>query len=211
MTIRPIVKLGDPVLRKVAAPVDPADIGTENLRALISDLIDTNRGAGGVGLAAPQIGVSQRVVVVEIPQANERTSQTYGDNLGRMQRKELPLLVMINPRLIDESIHNSLFYEWCLSADAYAGLVSRPTYISVTFVDEAGANQCRSFDGWAARVVRHEIDHLDGNICLDLALPRSLVSVESWRNCWARRDPSDACCELGVDRGLFDMVEGGRG
>lgn len=198
MAVRPVVKLGDPILRKGAAPVEASEIGSPEVSEIIADLIDTHRSMGGVGLAAPQIGVSRRIVVAEIPPATEMRMRRYGDTLELMHFHALPMQVMINPRVVQESSDRAIFFEWCLSADAYAGLIPRSTEIEVQFLDGTGAECIQTFSGWAARVVHHEIDHLDGVICLDLALRRSLVSVDSWRETWARRHPVDAGRELGV-------------
>lgn len=198
MAVRPISTVGDPSLRKVATAVGYGEFGSSELLALLADLTDTLRTSEGIGLSAPQIGISKRVIVIEIRPATETMNQIYGPNLEQMDRRALPLLVMFNPRITSESDQRVTFFEWCLSADTYAALVSRPLSIEVEFQDALGNSHRQAFEGWASRVIKHEIEHLDGWLCLDHAIPRSLVSTESWRNLWARRDVEEVCLEFGV-------------
>lgn len=149
MAVRPILKMGHPVLLRQAEPVTVFD--TEELRDLVADMFDTMEAANGAGLAAPQIGVSRRVVIFGVD-ANPR----YPD------AEPVPTTVLINPRievLVDEMEED---WEGCLSVPGMRGLVPRARRIRYQGYDPAGGLIVREADGFHARVVQHECDHLDG-------------------------------------------------
>ena len=147
MAILPIRIYPDPVLRVKCAPVE--DFGDE-LRTLVSDMIETMHAAPGVGLAAPQVGIEQRVAVVDT---------TVGKEPDR-------LLVLINPRIEDTS-GNEVDSEGCLSIPQYTEKVARPSRISVTYQDLEGTEHTLITEDFEARAVCHELDHLDGVLFVD--------------------------------------------
>jgi peptide deformylase len=149
MAVRPVLRMGHHILQQVAAPV--AEFGTPELRALLTDMDDTMRAMNGAGLAAPQIGVSLRVVIFEV-QANAR----YPD------AEAVPYTVLINPELeaTDESQEEG--WEGCLSVPGLRGLVPRYRRLRYRGFDVNGTPIDRSVAGFHARVVQHEVDHLDG-------------------------------------------------
>lgn len=149
MTIRTVLKMGHPVLRQVAAPVER--FGTRELADLVADMDDTMRAMNGAGLAAPQIGVSLRVVIFEV-QANPR----YPD------AADVPYTVLVNPVLtpLDDATEDG--WEGCLSVPGLRGLVPRYRRLRYRGFDAHGAPIDRTVDGFHARVVQHEVDHLDG-------------------------------------------------
>jgi peptide deformylase len=149
MAIRPILRLGDPVLRKIATPV--TELGTPELRELVRDMLDTMRANDGAGLAAIQIGVLQRVVVFELA-ANPR----YPD------AEPVPLTVLVNPTIEFLGDERELGWEGCLSVPGMRGLVPRYTMLRYRGFDEEGRSIDRTVTGFHARVVQHECDHLDG-------------------------------------------------
>jgi peptide deformylase len=151
MAIREIVKMGNPVLAVRAAPVDTAD--TADLVALLPDMVETMRAAGGVGLAAPQVGVSLRVIIFEVPEA--RASGAEDD-------QPIGLQVLINPELEPLGAEISLGWEGCLSIPDLRGEVPRHARIRYTGLDGEGNRVSREAGGFHARVVQHEVDHLDG-------------------------------------------------
>lgn len=156
--IQPIYLYGSEVLRRKAAPADLND--TEYLTSLITDLKDTLQRAEGCGLAAPQIGVSQRVLIVD----------------GRDMADIYPYLegffrVMINPVVLEESETQCEYNEGCLSVPGIYGDVRRPESIRVEYYDEQ-FNRCEEvFDKFACRMVQHEMSHLDGVVFTDLVAP----------------------------------------
>ena len=149
MTVRPVLRLGDPRLRQVAEPVE--SFGTTELADLIEDLRDTMAALDGAGLAAPQIGVQLRVVIFCVT-SNPRYPEA----------PPIPETVLINPRITPLGTERSSGWEGCLSVPGMRGLVPRWESIRYEGVDAEGNRVDRTVDGFHARVVQHECDHLDG-------------------------------------------------
>jgi len=149
--IREILKMGDARLLRVAAPV--TEFGTPELRELIADMFDTMRAAGGVGLAAPQIGVDLQLVIFGF----ER-SERYPD------APAVPFTILLNPVITPLSADEEEGWEGCLSVPGLRGSVHRWTSIRYQGVDPEGEVIDRVADGFHARVVQHECDHLIGRL-----------------------------------------------
>ncbi len=149
MAIRTILRMGDPLLLRRSEEITRFD--TPELRALILDMEDTMRDANGAGLAAPQIGVSQRVVIFGF-ERNER----YPD------APAVPRTVLINPVLTPLDEEEELGWEGCLSVPGMRGMVPRRLRLRYQGQDQSGTAIDRTVDGFHARVVQHEVDHLDG-------------------------------------------------
>ncbi|MGH8178084.1 MAG: peptide deformylase [Steroidobacter sp.] len=149
MAIRPVLRMGDPVLLQVARPVEK--FATPELRALLEDMHDTMAALNGAGLAAPQIGVSQQIVIFGV-----------GHNPRYPQAEEVPYTVLINPQLepLGEAMEEG--WEGCLSAPGMRGLVPRYKKLRYRGFDETGAAIDRTVSDFHARVVQHEVDHLLG-------------------------------------------------
>lgn len=154
MTIRDILKMGDARLLRVAPPVPAPAFGGAELRQLVNDLFDTMHAVNGAGLAAPQIGVDLQVVVFGSQHANPR----YPD------RPLVPITVLCNPVItpIGEGLEDG--WEGCLSVPGLRGLVPRHAQIRYTGFDREGRPIDRTVDGFHARVVQHECDHLIGRL-----------------------------------------------
>jgi peptide deformylase len=152
MTVRDILKMGDPRLLRVAAPVVQFD--TDELHLLITDLLDTMRAASGAGLAAPQIGVDLQVVIFG---TGERTPR-YPD------APPVPRTVLINPVITPIGVEEALDWEGCLSVPGLRAAVPRWAQIRYTGFDQFGDAMDRTVDGFHARVVQHECDHLIGKL-----------------------------------------------
>jgi peptide deformylase len=149
MSVRPILKMGDPRLLRIAEPVTAFD--TPELHALIADMFDTMHAANGAGLAAPQIGVNLRLVIFG-----------FGRNQRYPDAPAVPETVLINPvlRPLDDEMEEG--FEGCLSVPGLRGSVPRHTHLHYEGVDQYGNPISREVDGFHARVVQHEVDHLDG-------------------------------------------------
>ena len=156
--IRPIYLYGAPVLREKAQPANLKD--KEGLSSLIQDLKDTLVKADGCGLAAPQIGVSQRVVIVD----GDVVSDTY-PYLKDFRR------TLINPEILEESEEQVTYSEGCLSIPGIYCDVTRPRSITVEYYDESLQKVVETFDRFAARMVQHELSHLEGDLFTDHAAP----------------------------------------
>ena len=149
MAIRPVLKMGDPVLLQVAQPVERFD--TPELRELLRDMKDTMASLNGAGLAAPQIGVSLQVVIFGV-----------GRNPRYPQAEEVPYTELLNPVLEPLSEEMEEGWEGCLSVPGMRGLVPRYTNLRYRGFDPKGEPIDRTVSGFHARVVQHEVDHLLG-------------------------------------------------
>jgi peptide deformylase len=149
MAVRRVLKMGDPLLYRKAEPVK--GFNTPELDALIADMFDTMAALNGAGLAAPQIGVSQRVVIFSV-ESNPR----YPDV------EPVPTTVLINPSLTPIGDEMEEGWEGCLSVPGLRGLVTRHKSLRYTGFDQHGKPFDRTVSGFHARVVQHECDHLDG-------------------------------------------------
>ena len=149
MAVREVLRMGHPVLRERAKPVEA--LGTPELLALVADMKDTMAAKNGAGLAAPQIGVGLRVVIFGVDH-NPR----YPD------AEEVPFTVLVNPKIVHLTREVEEGWEGCLSVPGMRGLVPRCTKLRYSGFDERGAPIEREAEGFHARVVQHECDHLDG-------------------------------------------------
>lgn len=149
MAIREVVKMGNPLLLQVAAEV--RDFDTPQLDALVTDMFDTMNALDGAGLAAPQIGVGLRVVIFGV-EANPRYPEV----------EAVPTTVLINPTITVLGDEMDEDWEGCLSVPGLRGLVPRFKRIRYSGFDQRGAAIVREVEGFHARVVQHECDHLDG-------------------------------------------------
>lgn len=149
MAVQTVLRMGEPLLRQIAAPV--LAVPSAELVALVADMDDTMRALNGAGIAAPQIGVSLRVVIFEVTE-NPRYPHVAA----------IPYTVLINPVVTALDEHQEEGWEGCLSVPGMRGLVPRARRVRYQGLDLAGAPIDRSVEGFHARVVQHEVDHLDG-------------------------------------------------
>ncbi len=161
MTVRKLHLLGSPVLRQRAEPVAVVD---DEVRRLVDDLFETMYAAKGVGLAANQVGLARRVAVVDV---GEETPTP---------------LVLINPRILQQSADSDVAEEGCLSIPEIFGDIERPKQVVVEALDREGRPVRLETDGYQARAIQHEIDHLDGVLFLDhlSAVKRGLL-LAKWK------------------------------
>jgi peptide deformylase len=171
----PIVQTGNPVLRARAKDVTPEQIATPDFQALIVRMTDAMRKAPGVGLAAPQLGVSLRVLVLE--DRTELQTSLTPQELEERERKPVPLRVFINPTLTPIGEDRATFFEGCLSVAGYAALVERWKEVEVSGLDEKGQPQTWRVRGWPARILQHEVDHLEGTLYIDRMISRSFGTL----------------------------------
>jgi len=170
-----IVQAGAPVLRALAQDVPAERINTPEFQKLISHMVETMRAAPGVGLAAPQIGVPWRVLVLE-DREELMASLTPAERAER-ERVAVPVRVFINPTLTPIGEDKVTFFEGCLSVAGFAGLVERFHEVEVTGLDEHGQTQTWRVKGWPARILQHEVDHLGGTLYIDRMLTRSFGTL----------------------------------
>ena len=147
MALIPIILIPDPVLREVAKPVTEI---TDGVRQLLDDMVETMYEAPGIGLAAPQVNISQRLIVMDC---------------GKDETPEL--FKMINPEIINRSAELAVLEEGCLSIPEQTAEVERPAIVEVKYTDIAGMEQIVTCEGLLAACVQHEVDHLDGELFID--------------------------------------------
>ena len=153
MAIRSILIHPDPRLKKRCQPVETVD---EGVRALIADMFDTMYDAPGIGLAAPQVGVVSRILVMDCAKSEE---------------EEPAPIAMINPEILSASEEMNIHEEGCLSIPEEFNDVERPAAVRVAYTDESGARREIDCDGLLATCVQHEIDHLNGKLFIDYLGP----------------------------------------
>ena len=173
--ILPIVYAGDPVLRQVARAVTAEELRSPRLVDLIESMRETMLDAPGVGLAAPQIGEPLQVAVIE--DRIEYQEQVPPDELAARGRRPIPFHVIINPRLRVVDPGPALFAEGCLSVPGYLARVARALAVKVEALDHRGQPVTIEADGWYARILQHEIDHLQGTLYVDRMDTRSFAAT----------------------------------
>ncbi|MEW9616858.1 peptide deformylase [Shinella sp. S4-D37] len=148
MTIKPLIILPDPILRQVSNPIETVD---SEVKKLADDMLETMYDAPGIGLAAIQIGVARRMLVLDVSKEGEDKKP----------------LVFINPDVVSASDTRSVYEEGCLSIPDYYAEVERPATITVKHLDRDGKEQLTEADGLLATCLQHEIDHLNGVLFID--------------------------------------------
>ena len=158
MALLPILTAPDPRLEKKSLPVDTVDAG---VRQLMDDMLETMYDAPGIGLAAPQVGVLKRVIVLDIDREDTKTGPLF----------------MANPEIVAASDEDVSYEEGCLSVPDHYSDVVRPATVTVRYLDRDGKQQDLACDGLLATCVQHEIDHLDGVLFIDhiSALKRNMI------------------------------------
>lgn len=157
MTTMPLIILPDPLLRKVSEPVERID---DDLKKLAGDMLETMYEAPGIGLAAIQVGVPRRMLVVDVASRDEEEGEEESE------RKKNPLVV-INPTILTSSDERSVYEEGCLSIPEFFAEVERPARVKVRYTDLDGKEQEIDADGLLSTCLQHEIDHLDGALFID--------------------------------------------
>ncbi len=155
MTKRNIITLPDPLLRKSSVDVERVD---DELRALMDDMLETMYDAPGIGLAAVQIAIPRRLIVMDV---NYRGEDEEG---GEMPREPV---CMVNPEIVVRSDEMRVHEEGCLSIPEFYAEVERPSKITVRYIDREGQEQTRECEDILATVVQHEVDHLNGKLFID--------------------------------------------
>ena len=170
MPCLPVAEIGELVLRQTARPVPIEAILTSEFQEFLIDLVDTLRARKGVGIAAPQVFRSVRAIAIEC-----------SDNPRYPDIPDIPLMVLINPEILQVSTSTCSFTEGCLSVPERRGEVDRPDWIRVTAYNSSGHREDFTATGFTARILLHEIDHLDGVLFVDrlsedpaIATPASL-------------------------------------
>lgn len=168
MTVRKVIKMGNPLLREVAKEFTKDEILSEDMQDLITDMWDTMYAYDGIGLAAPQIGLSRQLAVIHLEEDSERYPELVESNK----------FIIFNPSIsvLDETKQE--FWEGCLSVPGLRGPVSRPRKIKVDYLDENAKENSIELEDFLATVFQHELDHLFGKLFVDRMEDISLLAYE---------------------------------
>ncbi|AEY85735.1 peptide deformylase [Streptomyces hygroscopicus subsp. jinggangensis 5008] len=188
----PIVAAGDPVLRRIAEPYD-GQLDDALLDRFVAALRETMHAAPGVGLAAPQVGVPLNIAVIEDKARGRKEA------LQARDRAPLPFRVLVNPVYEPEGETRAAFFEGCLSVPGWQAVTARYARVRLRGQDERGQAVDEVFTGWAARIVQHETDHLNGTLYLDVAEPRSLSTDQAVAAHWSQPTAETAAEVLGFE------------
>jgi len=173
-----IVQTGEPVLREKAWRLTPPEIVSEEIQRLIRDMRETMRDAPGVGLAAPQVGLPLQLAVIE--DREDLLKALPAEDLAERERRPVPFHVIINPVIAYYSDEKKNFYEGCLSLPGFSAVVPRARSIRVEYLDEHGQPQSVPASGWYARILQHEIDHLNGALYIDRMQSRTFTTLDNY-------------------------------
>jgi peptide deformylase len=191
-----IVQVGDPVLRQRSRELTREEITSDNIRLLIRLMHETLRDAPGVGLAAPQIGEPIQLAIIEdLP---EYVRNVAPEQIAEREREAVPFHVIINPKLTGVGERHVEFFEGCLSLAGFVALVPRYHSVRVECLDENAAPRTIDASGWHARILQHEIDHLNGGLYVDRMHPRTLMSVDNYSRLWKDVSITGVKSKLGI-------------
>ena len=192
-----IVQVGEPVLRQQAKALSPAEIQKRETRQLIERMRDTMYQAPGVGLAAPQIGLPLQIAVIE--DKSDYMKEVSVESLRQRERQPVPFHVIINPKIILLGEAEVEFFEGCLSLAGFTAVVPRVRKVRVDCLDHKGRARTIEATGWYARILQHEIDHLQGTLYIDRMQPRSFMGMENFNLHWKDKAISEAQRLLGQE------------
>jgi peptide deformylase len=190
-----IVQAGEAVLRQRARELSPDEIRSAEIRQLIDWMRETMRDAPGVGLAAPQVGLPLRLAVIE--DSAEFQKSIAPERLAERRRRPVPFHVIVNP-LLSLAGPRAEFFEGCLSVAGFSAIVSRSLEARVECLDENGEPKTIGAEGWYARILQHEIDHLEGTLYLDRMYSRSFMTVDHMTRQWNDLPVEEAKRRLGI-------------
>jgi peptide deformylase len=179
-----VLQVGHPVLRQRARPLEVPEILSDPIQQLIVLMHDTMREAPGVGLAAPQIGISLQLAVLE---DREELLKSLDPNvLIERERRPVPFQVIINPTITLD--HETVeFFEGCLSLSGFGALVPRARRVVVECLNERAEPVRIEASGWHARILQHEIDHLNGTVYIDRMRSRTFMTVDAYTQYWKEK------------------------
>jgi len=191
-----ILQTGEKILRETARPLSPNEIRSPEIQQLILFMHETMRDAPGVGLAAPQVGMPLQLAVIE--DREEYLKGIPAEDLARRGRSPVPFHVIINPT-ISQSGTPVIFFEGCLSVAGLCALVPRAPQVRVESLNERAEPVVIEAEGWYARILQHEIDHLHGTVYVDRMWSRSLTTIDNLNRYWKDKTIDELRAELKQD------------
>ncbi|MBI5504210.1 MAG: peptide deformylase [Deltaproteobacteria bacterium] len=178
MAVRPVLTIGNPVLRQVARELTREEILCADVKTLVADMIETMHHEEGIGIAAPQVGESVQVAVIEVAVDSERYPDT----------NPFELAVFVNPRITVLDATEQAYWEGCLSVPDLRGLVHRPRMVRVDYLNLDAEPASIVADGFLATVFQHELDHLDGVLYIDRVRDtRKIATVDDYVRFWLNK------------------------
>ncbi|MGA3025819.1 MAG: peptide deformylase [Bryobacteraceae bacterium] len=180
-----IVQVGHAVLRRRSRPLSPEEIANPAIEELIADMRETMHAAPGVGLAAPQVGVPLQLAVIE--DRAEYLDKLSPEQLAERGRQAVPFHVLVNPTCTVLEPDPLEFFEGCLSLGGFTAIVPRARRVRVECLDEKAAPVTILAEGWYARILQHEIDHLNGIVYIDRMRSRSFCAAANYERWWKGR------------------------
>jgi peptide deformylase len=189
-----IASVGEAVLRNEARPLAQEEISSTRIQDLISHMRETLSDAPGVGLAAPQVGESLQLAIIE-DKAEYQANLTKAE-LAERGRQPVPFHVLINPEIQLLSPPDIAFFEGCLSLPGFLGIVPRARRVAVKALNQLGEPLYIKAEGWYARILQHEIDHLSGNLYIDRMWSRSFCSLDNYNRHWKSKPTQELVQEF---------------
>ena len=197
-----IVQAGEGVLRMRARELSREEIQSQETRRLIEWMRETMRDAPGVGLAAPQVGLPVQLAVIE--DREELLRNIAPERLQLLARRPVPFQVIINPVLTLDG-ETAEFFEGCLSVAGFSALVPRSLRARVECLNDKGEPVSIQAEGWHARILQHEIDHLHGALYLDRMLSRSFMTVDHFTRLWNDLPVAEVKRRLGIGSAAVNL------
>jgi peptide deformylase len=185
------------MLRQRARALGVAEIRSAEIRKLIEAMRACMHEAPGVGLAAPQLGLGLQLAVIE--DREDYHKDVSEALLKERERRPVPFHAIINPVLEEMGEERAEFFEGCLSLSGFTALVPRARAVRVTCLDERGEHRTIEASGWYARILQHEIDHLNGTLYIDRMRTRSFTSMENLAEFWKGKPVNEIKRDLGLD------------
>lgn len=193
-----IVQAGEAVLRQRARALTQGEILKREVQELIEWMRETMHDAPGVGLAAPQVGLSLQLAVIEDKPENFR--DVSPDAIKERERKAVPFHVIVNPKISLNSGSPVEFFEGCLSLGGFMALVPRAREVTVECLDHQGEPKVIRASGWYARILQHEIDHLHGTLYIDRMHARTFMSTDNYSRHWKDKSIAEVRELIGRER-----------
>jgi peptide deformylase len=192
-----IVQSGNPVLRQRARPMSVEEIRSREIQKLIEAMRTSMHEAPGVGLAAPQLGLALQLAVIE--DREDYHKDVPEALLQERERRPVPFHAIVNPAIEIIGDERAEFFEGCLSLAGFTALVPRARTVRVTCLDERGEHKVIEASGWYARILQHEIDHLNGTLYIDRMRTRSFTSMENLAEFWKGKPVSEIKKTLSIE------------
>lgn len=184
-------------MRQRARPLSVEELRSREIQKLIEAMRNCMHEAPGVGLAAPQLGLALQLAVIE--DREEYHKEVPESLLIERERRPVPFHAIVNPVLELVGEDRAEFFEGCLSLSGYSALVPRSRAVRVTCLDERGESRVIEASGWYARILQHEVDHLNGTLYIDRMRTRSLTTMENLTEFWKGRPVAEIKKSLGIE------------